>query len=121
MRAEEKGLDSSLQAALLRKTEKEHSKLLTIIDEKIEIETKLENLIALYFGKLEGEMVGKLGMNLENPYTVTFADIPDAEQRSEKFSAISIGTGGTSGGGGGGGRSRSSPKKRYSTASCLQW
>lgn len=98
LRADEKGLDAAIQSALLRKTEKEHAKLLAIIDEKIEIESKLQATIESHLARLESELVGKLGMQVTNPYTSVFADIPDAELRSDRFSLS--------------GRSRSSPKKR---------
>ncbi len=45
LRADEKGLDEALQAALLRKTEREHARLLAIIEEKIEIQRKLVALV----------------------------------------------------------------------------
>ena len=48
LRAEEKGLDANLQAALLKKTEKEHAKLLALIDEKIDMENRLCSLVLLY-------------------------------------------------------------------------
>lgn len=47
LRAEEKGLDATLQSALLKKTEKEHSKLLALIDEKIEMENRLCSLVVI--------------------------------------------------------------------------
>jgi hypothetical protein len=98
LRAEEKGLGSALQAALLKKTEKEHAKLLAIIDEKIDIENRLQAVVEAHLSRLEGELVGKLGMPLGNPFVTVFADIPDAEQRVERTTIN--------------GRSRSSPKKR---------
>lgn len=105
LRAEEKGLDTNLQAALLRKTEKEHSKLLNIIDEKLEVEGKLTALVEQHLFKLEEELSGKLGMNMTNPFASVFSDIPDADQHSLDGIAASALLAHS--------RSRSSPKKRY--------
>lgn len=99
LRAEEKGLDASLQAALLRKTEKEHAKLLTIIDEKIEIETKLAAAVEQHLSRLEVELTTKVGMSLENPFEAVFADIPDAVEMRACTSLLAP-------------KYRSSPKKR---------
>jgi hypothetical protein len=101
LRAEEKGLDATLQAALLRKTEKEQHKLLAIIDEKIEIEIRLQSLVEQHLNHFEVELTGKLGISRENPYISIFADIPNVE-RSDRPSNN---------------RLRSSPKKRFITHS----
>lgn len=99
LRAEEKGLDTSLHAALLRKTEKEHAKLLAIIDDKIDIETRLVALVEQHLARLEGELTSKIGMHLDGPYETLFADIPDvAELRV--FANLAH-------------KYRSSPKRRY--------
>jgi hypothetical protein len=98
LRAEEKGLDSTLQHALLKKTEKEHAKLLAIIDEKIDIENKLVSVVESHLGRLESELTGKLGMPIDNPFASIFADIPDAEQRVDRMGLNN--------------RCRSSPKRR---------
>lgn len=99
LRAEEKGLDTSLHAALLRKTEKEHAKLLTIIDDKIDIETRLVASVEQHLARLEGELTSKIGMHLDGPYEALFADIPDvAELRV--FANLAH-------------KYRSSPKRRY--------
>lgn len=45
MKAEEKGLDASMQATLLRKAEKDFSRSLQLVDEKIAIEEKLVELV----------------------------------------------------------------------------
>jgi hypothetical protein len=45
MKAEEKGLDASMQATLLRKAEKDFSRSLQLVDEKITIEEKLVELV----------------------------------------------------------------------------
>ena len=98
LRAEEKGLDATLRATLLRKTEKEHAKLMAIIDEKLEMESKLAMLIGNNLIRLERDLVGKLGMSLENPYAGVFADIPDVDPNALNRHALSA--------------TRTSPKKR---------
>ena len=48
MKAEEKGLDASMQATLLRKAEKDFSRSVQLVDEKIAIEERLVELVKLY-------------------------------------------------------------------------
>lgn len=78
LRAEEKGLDTNIRTALLKKTEREQAKLVTIIDEKLELETRLYSLIEQHLTRLEMEMSSKLGMNEDdNVYSTVFTNIPD--------------------------------------------
>lgn len=62
------------------------------------IENKLISVIEGHLGRLEGELSGKLAMNLQNPYGSVFADIPEVEQRNDRLSNSF--------------KVRSSPKKR---------
>lgn len=110
LRAEEKGLDLALQATLLRKTEKEHAKLMVMIDEKIEREARLVALLEQHLARLEADLNGKLSMGLSNPHAAIFADIPDVEPTSE--TGVIGSSGSATNGGVPGGRSRSSPKHR---------
>lgn len=104
LRADEKGLESALQAALLRKTEKEQVKLLAMIDEKVEIEGRLLTLVEQHLNRLETELKGKLSMDLgEYVFADIFADIPDAME--PRTSGVGLPNTGMV-------RSRSSPKKR---------
>lgn len=108
LRAEEKGLDPTLQATLLRKTEKEHAKLMAMIDEKLDGETRLATLLEQHLTRLEADLNGKLAMGLTNPHTAVFAGIPDVEPIAGTGASVGLNASANPTGG----RHRSSPKRR---------
>lgn len=77
LHAEEKKLEEGLRSSLLKKIEKEHIKLLSMIDEKIELEERLRMMSLQYVDQLGSELNGKLGMELDNTDTKAFfSNIP---------------------------------------------
>lgn len=81
LHAEEKNLEEGLRSSLLKKIEKEHIKLLSMIEEKIELEERLRMMSSQYAEQLGSELNGKLGMELDNTdMKAFFSNIPRPKQ-----------------------------------------
>lgn len=122
MKAEEKGLDSAMQSTLLRKAEKDYTKSLQIIDEKIAIEERLISLVRPlleffmatfiicclkvqgHLQRMEKEMEKSLNLSFRSQHDNFIADVPDSTEAASHTTA----TGSTAMNS----ASRSSPKKR---------
>lgn len=80
LRAEEKGLDSQLQAALLRRTERDQHKLTALLHEKISLERRLLQIVQSHLTRLEGRMrsLGESESSFLNPYSALIDVVPPA-------------------------------------------